>query len=312
MRAVLYRSVGAPEVIEVAEVELPEPGIFEIRIKVDAAALNPADVAAWSGLFPAPAQGSHFGLGWDVAGTVDAVGPFAAWEIGTPVIGIIQGATGVVRAQADYAILPSNATAPAPAGVDAPHAATIPLNGLTAAQSMELLGVSAGQSVFITGAAGAVGGFAVQLAKRRGLTVIASGRIDDEEFVTTVLGADAFVPSSADPVAAVRQIYPNGVDALLDTAAQGGRIIGAVTDGGRFVATRVDAVPEPERDIRVQLTRVSPDAAMLTTLSDLAAMGALTLRVAQTYPLDQAVRAHTRLAEGGLRGRLVLAGGTQT
>jgi NADPH:quinone reductase-like Zn-dependent oxidoreductase len=158
MRAAVYRSTGAPSVIEVAEVELPEPEIFEIRIKVDAAALNPADMAAWSGLFPAPAAGSHFGLGWDVAGTVDAVGPFAAWEIGTPVIGMIQGATGVVRAQAEYAVVPSNAIAKAPDGVDAAHAATIPLNGLTAAQSVELLGLSAGQSVFITGAAGGVGG----------------------------------------------------------------------------------------------------------------------------------------------------------
>jgi NADPH:quinone reductase-like Zn-dependent oxidoreductase len=306
MRAVVYRSVGAPEVIEVAEVELPEPGMFEIRIRVDAAALNPADVAAWSGLFPAPAEGSHFGLGWDVAGTVDAVGPGAAWEFGTPVIAIVQGATGVVRAQAEYAIVPSNALAIAPAGVDAAHAATIPLNGLTAGQSVELLGLSPGQSVFITGAAGAVGGYAVQLAKRRGLMVIASGRVDDEGFVTTVLGADAFVPSSENPTAAVRQLLPNGVDALLDTTTLGSRIIGAVTDGGTFVTTRMDALPKPERGIRVRLTQVSPDAAMLTTLSDLASTGSLALRVAQTYSLDQAAQAHARLAEGGLRGRLVL------
>jgi NADPH:quinone reductase-like Zn-dependent oxidoreductase len=306
MRAVVYSSVGAPEVIEVAEIDLPEPGMFEIRVRVDAAALNPADVAAWSGAFPGPPDGSHFGLGWDVAGTVDAVGPGAAWELGTPVIAIVQGATGVVRAQAEYAIVPSNAIAIAPAGVDAAHAATIPLNGLTAAQSVELLGLSAGQSVFITGAAGAVGGYAVQLAKRRGLTVIASDRVDDEEFVTTVLGADAFVPSSDDPTAAVRQLYPNGVDALLDTTTLGSRIIAAVTDGGTFVTTRVDALPQPERGIRVRLTQVSPDGAMLTTLSDLASTGALALRVAQTYPLDQAAQAHARLAEGGLRGRLVL------
>jgi NADPH:quinone reductase-like Zn-dependent oxidoreductase len=280
--------------------------MFEIRIRVDAAALNPADVAAWSGLFPAPPDGSHFGLGWDVAGTVDAVGPGSAWELGTPVIAIVQGATGVVRAQAEYAIVPSNAIAIAPAGVDAAHAATIPLNGLTAAQSVELLGLSAGQSVFITGAAGAVGGYAVQLAKRRGLTVIASDRLDDEEFVTTVLGADTFVSSSEDPTAPLRTLYPNGVDAVLDTTTLGSRIIGAVTDGGTFVTTRVDALPWPERGIRVRLTQVAPDAAMLTTLSDLAATGALSLRVAQTYPLDQAAQAHARLAEGGLRGRLVL------
>jgi NADPH:quinone reductase-like Zn-dependent oxidoreductase len=280
--------------------------MFEIRIKVDAAALNPADVAAWSGLFPAPPDGRYFGLGWDVAGTVDAIGPGAAWELGTPVIAIVQGATGVVRAQAEYAIVPSNAIAIAPAGVDAAHAATIPLNGLTAAQSVELLGLSTGQSVFITGAAGAVGAYAVQLAKRRGLTVIASDRLDDEEFVTTVLGADAFVPSSEDPTAEVRQLYPNGMDAVLDTATLGSRIIGAVTDGGTFVTTRIDALPQPDRGIRVRLTQVAPDAAMLTTLSDLAAAGELALRVAQTYPLDQAARAHARLAEGGLRGRLVL------
>jgi NADPH:quinone reductase-like Zn-dependent oxidoreductase len=79
-------------------------------------------VAAWSGLFPAPAQGSHFGLGWDVAGTVDAVGPGAAWEVGTPVIAIVQGATGVVRAQAEYTIVPSNTLAHAPTGIDAVHA----------------------------------------------------------------------------------------------------------------------------------------------------------------------------------------------
>ena len=146
----------------------------------------------------------------------------------------------------------------------------------------------------------------VQLAKRRGLTVIASTGVDDEEFVTTVLFADAFVASSEDPTAAVRQLYPHGVDAVLDATTLGSRIIGAVTDGGTFVATRMDALPQPERGIRVRLTQVSPDAAMLTTLSDLAATGALGLRTAQTYPLEQAARAHARLAEGGLRGRLVL------
>lgn len=71
----------------------------------------------------------------------------------------------------------------------------------------------------------------------------------------------------------------------------------------------MDALPEPERGIRIRLTQVSPDAAMLTTLSDLATAGALVLRVAQTYPLDQAAQAHARLAEGGLRGRLVLTVG---
>jgi NADPH:quinone reductase-like Zn-dependent oxidoreductase len=306
MRAVTYTSVGSPDVIVVREVDKPEPGLFEIRIKVQAAALNPADMAAWSGRFPPPAQGSHFGLGWDIAGVVDAVGPGATWDVGTPVIAIIPGATGVGRAQAEYAVVPSHALARAPAEVDPLEAATIPLNGLTAAQSVELLGLNAGQTVFITGAAGAVGGFAIQLAKRRGLIVIASDRADDKSFAMDIAGADAFVPASESPVDAVRALYPEGVDAVLDTASLGQALIGAVSDNGTFVTTRMDALPAPERGIRVRLTSVAADGAMLTTLSDLAASGELALRVAQTYPLEDASQAHARMAQGGLRGRVVL------
>lgn len=306
MRAVTYTSVGSPDVIQVSEIDKPEPGLFEIRIKVQAASLNPADMAAWSGLFPPPAEGSQFGLGWDIAGVVDAVGPGATWEVGTPVIAIIPGATGVGRAQAEYAVVPSHALAHAPAGVDPLEAATIPLNGLTAAQSVELLGLNAGQTVFITGAAGAVGGFAVQLAKRRGLIVIASGRAEDKSFTIDIAGADAFVPASESPVDAVRALYPEGVDAVLDTTTLGQALIGAVSDNGTFVATRMDALPQPERGIRVRLTQVAAEGSMLTTLSDLAASGELVLRVAQTYPLDDASQAHARMALGGLRGRVVL------
>ena len=92
----------------------------------------------------------------------------------------------------------------------------------------------------------------------------------------------------------------------MDTTTLGGRLIGAVTDGGTFVTTRMDALPLSERGIRVRLTQVAPDSAMLTTLFDLASAGALALRVAQTFPLEQAAEAHARLAEGGLRAALVL------
>jgi NADPH:quinone reductase len=308
MRAAVYRSLGGPDVVEVAEVDKPVPGLSEIRIKVQAAALNPTDVAAWSGgFFPAPPEGSTYGLGWDIAGVVDAVGPGAHWTPGQPVIALSYGLPlGLNRAQAEYVVVPPHAIAAAPAGVDPVHAATIPLNGLTAAQSVELLGIQAGQTVLITGAEGAVGGYAVQLAKRRGAVVIASDLSPDGEFATKVAGADVYVPASQAPAETVREVRPEGVDAVLDTAMLGQAVIGAVADGGRFVTTRIDALPRAERGIRVRLTQVGPDGAMLTTLSDLAAAGDLALRVAETYPLQEAATAYARLQAGGLRGRVVL------
>lgn len=307
MRAAVYRSIGGPEVVEVAEVDKPVPGVSEIRIKVQAAALNPADASAWRGVFPAPPAGAAYGLGWDVAGVVDAVGPGSHWAPGQSVIAFSHGLPlGLNRGQAEYIVVPSQAIAEAPAGVDPVHAATIPLNGLTAAQSVELLGVQAGQTVLITGAEGAVGGYAVQLAKRRGAVVIATDRSPDGEFATKVAGADVYVPASQTPAEDVRKVRPEGVDAVLDTARLGQAVIGAVADGGRFVTTRRDAMPQTERGIRVLLTQVGPDAAMLTTLSDMAAAGDLALRVAETYPLQEAAQAHARMVKGGLKGRVVL------
>ncbi|WP_322619908.1 zinc-binding dehydrogenase [Streptomyces acidicola] len=96
------------------------------------------------------------------------------------------------------------------------------------------------------------------------------------------------------------------MDAVLDTAMLGQAAIGAIADGGTFVTTRPDALPETERGIRVRLTQVGADGSMLTTLSDMAASGELALRVAETYPLEEAAKAHARLAVGGLRGRFVL------
>lgn len=308
MLAAVYRTQGSPDVVEVAEVDKPEPGLAEIRIKVQAAALNPTDASAWrGGFFPAPPQGTCYGLGWDIAGVVDAVGPGTNWQPGQQVIALSYGLPlGLNRAQAEYVVVGSNAIAAAPDGIDASHAATIPLNGLTAAHSVELLGLRPGQSVLVTGAEGAVGGYAVQLAKRRGLLVIASDLSPDGAFATDVAGADAYLPASPSPVDALRAVRPEGVDAVLDTAMLGQAIIGAVVDGGTFVTTRLDALPQTERNIRVRLTQVGGDAATLTTLSDLAASGELALRVAQTYPLQQAAQAYAHLVTGGLKGRIVL------
>jgi NADPH:quinone reductase-like Zn-dependent oxidoreductase len=189
--------------------------------------------------------------------------------------------------------------------LDASLAATIPLNAMTASQALDHLPMRPRDTLLVTGAAGAVGGYAVELARTRGVRTIALGRPEDEELLLG-LGATSFVPGSGDVAAAVRRFVPSGVDGVLDAAALGDAAMGAVRDGGTFVSVRYDVTPAAERGINVRHTTATPEAARLAYLSALAEVGLLTPRVALTYPLSQAAEAHARLIQGGRRGRIVL------
>ncbi|MGW4230138.1 NADP-dependent oxidoreductase [Streptomyces sp. NPDC004980] len=295
MRAVVVKSFGGPEVVEVVETALPEPGPGQVRIKVAAAALNPVDAAYGAGvLVPLPESGP-LGLGWDVAGTVDAVGAGAPFAAGAEVVALAYG-PGTVKAQADHVVVDSSAVAPAPASVDAALASSVPLNTLTAAQALDLLDLAPGSTLLVTGAAGAVGGYAVQLAHRAGITVIGVAAAADEELVRS-FGADRFVERGA----------PAGpFDAVLDAAVLGADALAHVRDGGDYVGVIPHADPPGVRGIRVQAVEVAADGNRLAELVKLVDEGVLTPRVARTYPLEQAPEAYRRLAEGGVRGRLVL------
>ncbi|MDQ1517775.1 MAG: hypothetical protein QOE80_3605 [Actinomycetota bacterium] len=305
MLAVVVRTIGGPEVVEVAEVPLAVPGPGQVRIKVAAAALNPADAAVWMGIWGPVEAGEHLGVGLDAAGTVDAVGLGVARAVGTPVIAFDATIRRPVKAQAEYLVVDDFAVAPAPTGMDASLAATIPLNAMTASQALDHLPLRPGDTLLVTGAAGAVGGYAVELARTRGVRTIALGRPADEELLLG-LGATSFVPGRGDVGAAVRQLVPGGVDGVLDAAALGDAAMGAVRDGGTFVSVRLDVIPAAQRGINVRHTTARPEADRLAYLSALAEVGLLTPRVALTYPLSQAGEAHARLIEGGRRGRIVL------
>ena len=294
MRAAVVTTFGGPEAVEIVEVEVPEPGAGQVRIKVAASAVNPVDLAVRAGVFGG--AGRTLGLGWDVAGTVDAVGVAAAWEVGDEVVALAAGVTAPLGAHAEYVVVPADAVAKAPAAVDAVHAGTLPLNGLTAVQALDLLELAPGASLLVTGAAGAVGGFAVQLAAQRGFVVTGQARAADEELVRS-LGAAEF---TADGVA------PGSVDAVLDAAMLGEPALAWVRDGGVFVGAQPGRQPAPVRGVRTTAVEVSADGARLSELVRLVDEGALALRVAETYGLDEAAKAHARLAEGGVRGRLVL------
>jgi NADPH2:quinone reductase len=305
MRAAVVKKVGGPEAVEIVEVPLPEPGPFQVRIKVAAAALNPADAAVWAGVFGPLEEMEHAGLGLDAAGTIDAVGLGALLEVGTPVIAFDSGALRPTKAQAEYLVVPLNSIAVAPEGMDLTLAATIPLNAMTAAQALDQLPLRPRDTLLVTGAGGAVGGYAVELARTRGVRVVAQGRPEDEGFLRGH-GATWFVSREEELSEAVHRFVPLGVDGVLDAAALGEPALAAVRDGGIFVSVRVDVLPQPRRGVVVRNIAASPEAARLAYLSALAEVGLLTPRVARTYPLAEAAEAHAQLARGGLRGRIVL------
>jgi NADPH2:quinone reductase len=300
MRAVVFRAFGGPEVLEVAEVPEPTPGPGEVRIAVQAAAVNPVDLATragatvQAGLSPAPEGAFQRGLGWDVAGRVDAVGADVdGLRPDDAVITMLPAFAVPVGAQAEKVVVPAADVAPAPEGVETAAAATLPLNALTAATTLDDLAAPAGSTLLVIGGAGGVGAFVVQLAVRAGLRVIATASARDEAVVREY-GAEVVR----------RDALPTGIDAVLDTAGIGAAALASVRDGGTLVTV---AGPVPaERGIRSVQAGVRPDGARLTELAALAAKGELVPPRVFPVPLTEVAEAHDRLAAGRVGGRLVL------
>jgi NADPH2:quinone reductase len=306
MRAVTFRSYGDTDVLEIAEAPTPEPGEGQVRIAVRAASVNPADLAARAGAFAGfLPERPAYGLGWDMAGTVDALGEgVTGFAVGDRVVGMSDYFATLVGTQADFVVLNAAAIAAVPAGIDLTGATTLGVNALTAAQGLDQIGLAAGQTLAITGAAGAVGGFAAELAVLAGLRVYAVAGERDEEFVRHT-GA-TFVARSADPAASLRALVPGGVDGLYDAAMLGEPALHAVRDGGVFVNVSSARVPAAERGIRTEGMGVRSDGTRLADLVRLAEQGSLAVRVAETLPLTEVAAAHALVAKGGLRGRVVL------
>ena len=277
MRAVSYAQFGGPEVLHVAEVPVPEPGPGQVRVRVAASVVHPVDLMIRSGRFPAPLPtGLPYTPGWDVAGSVDAVGPSVEeFTIGDEVIGFSPWLQTTVGAHAEYVVLDAAWLTSAPAGVPATEAATLPTNGLAAAQALDLLALPAGSTVLVTGAAGQVGGFVLALARATGLHATGLAGADDREFVES-LGA-AFLSRADDPTGTF--------DAVIDLAVIGPSLLDLVRDGGGYVAASPPLRPEPVREIRTFALEVLPDGSRLGELVKLVTSGDIPLRVAGRVPL---------------------------
>jgi len=301
---------GGPEALQLVDVPEEHAGPGQVRLRVHAAAVNPTDTYVRNGDRAAAqkADPPPYVPGMDAAGIVDEVGEGVTTGIavGDRAMAIVvpRGAHGAYR---ESIVLPAESVTRAPAGSSHAEASTLPMNGLTARLSLDLLGLQPGQTLAVTGAAGAYGGYMVELAKVAGLTVIADASEADTELVRA-LGADVVLPRGDDFAARVRALYPDGVDGLADGSVQNELVIGAVRDGGAFTSVRGFIGP-PQRDIAFTATLVTKywrEHAELDELRVLAEQGALTLRVAGVHPADRAAEAHRLLEAGGIRGRQII------
>jgi NADPH2:quinone reductase len=297
MRVVEVTAFGGPEVLRVAERPDPEPAAGVVVVAIHATSVNPTDLSTRDGSRRKrmPDLEPPFVPGWDLAGEILATGDRV---VGMIPFGEIGGRVGAYAEQAagDPAWL-----APLPEGVPFEEAATLPLNALTARQSLDLLGLSAGDALLVTGASGGVGGFAVQMAVADGLRVIAVAGTGDEDWVES-LGASEVLPRDAD----LSGTSP--VDGVLDAVPLGPeRSTPTLRDGGTAVFTRPPDPPEPSRDLRLETIMVKPDQEALTGLAEQLAAGRLRTRVARVLPLEEAAEAHRLVEAGGLRGKVVLS-----
>jgi len=312
MRAVGITRFGGPEVLHVVQLPDPEVGPGELRIRVRAAAVNPTDTQLRSGAraarlkdVPAP----HV-PGMDIAGVLEQIGDGVVTDLGVGdrVMAIVlpRGPRG---GYAERVVVPAASVVRTPRGTTDAEAATLPMNGLTARLALDELALGPGQTLAVTGAAGAVGGYAVQLGKAAGFRVVADASAADERLVRE-LGADTVVPRREDFAAQVRAVVPGGVDGLVDAALLDAGAVGAVRDSGRMVTLRGYEGGTSERRgiifLPVYVRNYSRERGKLDHLRVQVEDGILTLRVARTLPLEQAPEAHRLLESGGIRGRLVL------
>ncbi|WP_411099838.1 NADP-dependent oxidoreductase [Streptomyces sp. x-45] len=309
MKAVRFHEYGDPGVLRYEDVERPHPGAGEVRVRVAATSFNSVDGNIRGGFMrgPIPVVLPHT-PGLDVAGTVDALGEgVGGIAVGDDVIGFLpmDGA----GAAAEYVLAPAEALARAPRSVPLADAAAVPVVGLTAYQALFDHGrLTAGQRVLVNGAGGAVGGYAVQLAKNAGAHVIATAAPRSSEAVTSA-GADVVVDrTTTDVTAAVTEPVDLALNLAPVDPAELAALVTLVRPGGVVVNTTVwmPAPGDEERDVRGIDLYVRSDADQLAELVAMIDRGELRVAVAERVPLAELPALHARAAEGAVHGKVVV------
>jgi NADPH:quinone reductase-like Zn-dependent oxidoreductase len=298
VRAVVLTAFTGLDGLKLAELPDPSPGDDEELVYVRAAALGPWDRAGAEGAFTSIGGSTEFPQvqGWDFAGET-AAGRRVAGFVAQPWMG--------VGTFAEQISVPRNMLAALPDALGFAEGSALPVCGLTARLLLDTAAVRGGELVLVTGAAGMVGGFALQLAIARGSRVVAAVR-DADAGEARRLGAENVVSTEDGLEAEVLGRWQDGVDVCIDTVGLGAGALVCVRDGGRFVTSVPTAVPDPVREVDTQTVQVQPDAVATAELATDAAAGELTVRVAETLPLERFRDAYDQLGRGGVHGKIVL------
>jgi NADPH:quinone reductase-like Zn-dependent oxidoreductase len=309
MKALALESFDVPpRVIDARE---PVAGPGEVLIRVHAASVNAFDVGVAAGAmkdympytFPVV-------IGTDHVGTIEAVGESVeGFSIGDRVFGMM-GSKGSVHdgSFAQLANPQAGAIAVAPAGLSDVDAGSLAVAGTTAMSAVEAVDPGEGSHVLILGATGGVGTFAIQLATLRGVHAIASVRPGDEDFVTD-LGAAETVDYTGDVIAAIRERYPDGIDAVIDAVNRDhdafAALTGVVREGGSATSV-VGGAGESSQIGAVSVSNAGGNPAHLTALADLVVQSKLRVAIRRTYALADAAKAMQDFANEHTLGKLVI------
>jgi NADPH2:quinone reductase len=307
MNAITLNQAGTSPALR-DDLSAPIPGPREVLVRVQASSVNPVDNSIAAGMLARMGVEYEYPvtLGRDYAGVVEQVGADVTEYVpGDEVFGFLVHANPTARdgSWAELITVPADASiARGPANVDVAAAGAAPLAAITAVTAIDALDLSEGDSVLIVGATGGVGSFAVQLAARAGATVIAPALPEDEQYLRD-LGVTEILPREGDVAAAVRERFPDGVDALLDLVNYTpGTYDAALEDGARVASPTGAAGEGPGRT----MVMAAPTTENLDRVAQLLDSGALKVPVQETYELDRAAEALEALGTTHTRGKLAI------